>query len=384
MVLSFDDIVNAARAKTGGLPDPDIDSWQEGLDILLRDHNRLDLLTERGVQVMTTRYVDALASRMQVDEFMRRNPAVAQTPIERPVFILGLVRTGTTLTSNLMASDPANRSLLRWEAYNVVPPAAPGTLKTDPRCLTELARDAAVLKASPNIGAAHWEPADGPTECVNMLAQDFRSIMWTAMTSVPTYADWVLFCNQSTAYEHRKRVFQILQTTNPGRWVLKMPSDSVFIPWIFKTFPDARVIWTHRDPFAATASSFTMRSNIRPVLQTDMDLAYMRGKWPVQLGLHTRRPMELARERPDDIYNLYYDDLVTDPLAALRKVYGWLGWEWTAAAETGMQGWLSENPQGRYGKHSYSLAQWGLTKKDLMPYFADYLKVHPVATGQEA
>jgi hypothetical protein len=383
MALTFDGIVDAARAKTGGLPDPDINSWQEGLDMLLHDHNKIGLLTERGVQVMTNRYVDALASRMQVDEFMRQNPAVAAAPIERPVFILGLVRTGTTLTSNLMASDPANRSLLRWEAYKVVPPAAPGALKTDPRCLAEIAQDKAVLETNPNIGAAHWEPADGPTECVNMLAQDFRSVMWTAMTSVPTYADWVLFCNQSTAYAHRKRVFQILQTTNPGRWVLKMPSDSLFIPWIFKTFPDARVIWTHRDPFVASASSFAMRSNIRPVLQTDMDVNYMRCKWPVQLGLHTRRPMELARERPDDIYNLYYDDLVTDPLAAMRKVYGWLGWEWTDAAASGMQNWLTDNPQGRYGKHSYSLAQWNLSKKDLTPYFADYLREYPVATGKE-
>jgi hypothetical protein len=384
MTLTFDAIVDAARVKAGGLPNPDIDSWQEGLEILLRDHNKLGLLTPRGVQIMTSRYVDALASRMQVDEFFRQNPAVAATKIERPVFILGLVRTGTTLTSNLMASDPANRSLLRWEAYKVVPPAAPGALKTDPRCLAEMAQDKAVLEANPNIGAAHWEPADGPTECVNMLAQDFRSVMWTAMSSVPTYSDWVLFCDQSTSYAHRKRVFQILQTTNPGRWVLKMPSDSLFIPQIFKTFPDARVIWTHRDPFAATASSFKMRSNIRPVIQTDMDLPYMLGKWPMQLGLHTRRPMELARERPDDIYNLYYDDMMADPLKTMEKVYNWLGWEWTAAAQSGMQGWLDENPQGRYGKHSYSLAQWGFSKKDLLPYFSDYLRAYPVATAQEA
>jgi hypothetical protein len=382
--MTFDEIVDAARAKTGGLPDPDISSWQEGLEMLLYDHAKQNLLTEWGKQSMTNRYVMALASRMQVDEFMRRNPHVVDAPIERPVFILGLVRTGTTLTSHLMGADPANRSLLRWEAYNVVPPAAPGALKTDPRCVAERKVDEEVLKHNPKGAAMHFEPADGPTECVNMLAQDFRSMMFTAMTSVPTYADWVLFCDQSTSYAHRKRVFQILQTTNKGRWVLKMPSDSVFIPWIFKTFPDARVIWTHRDPFAACASSFSMRSHSRPIFQKDVDLPYMRCKWPVQLGLHCRRPMELARERGDAMYNLYYDDLVADPLAALKKVYAWLDWDWSADAEQGMQGWLAENPQGRFGKHSYSLAEWGMTRRDLEPYFADYLKVHPVATSREA
>jgi Sulfotransferase family len=382
--MKFEEIVSAARAKTGGLPDPDVDSWQEGLQMLLYDHVKQDLLSERGRQIMTGRYVNALATRMRVDEFMRQNPAVAQTPVERPVFILGLVRTGTTLASNLMASDPANRSLLRWEAYNIVPPAAPGALTSDPRCVAEKAQDEVMIKSNPKGVAQHFEPADGPTECVNLLAQDFRSMMFTAMTSVPTYADWVLFCDQSSSYAHRKRVLQILQTTNPGRWVLKMPSDSVFIPWIFKTFPDARVIWTHRDPFAATASSFSMRGNSRLIFQKDVDLPYMRSRFPIQLGLHTRRPLELARERPDVIYNLYYDELLSNPLAAMRKVYAWLGWDWTEAAAQGMQSWLAGNPQGRFGKHSYSLAEWGFTRKDLEPYFADYLRVHPVADSVEA
>lgn len=384
IAMKFDDIVNAARVKTGGLANPDVDSWQEGLEILLHDHVKQDLLTERGWQIMTGRYTNALATRMAVDEFMRQNPAVAQTPITRPVFILGIPRSGTTLVSNLMASDPANRSLLRWEAYNVVPPAAPGALKSDPRCLAEKATDDAMIKGNPKGVAMHFEAADGPTECVNMLAQDFRSIMFAAMTSVPTYADWVLFCDQTSSYAHRKRVFQILQTTNPGRWVLKMPSDSVFVPYIFKTFPDARVIWTHRDPFAATASVFSMRGHSRQIFQKDKDLPYMQSRFPLQLGLHTRRPMELARERPDDIYNLYYDDMVSDSMAAIRKIYAWLGWDWTPEAAGGMNNWLAENPQGRFGKHGYTLSESGFTKKDLIPYFADYLKTYPVATNVEA
>ena len=92
----------------------------------------------------------------------------------------------------------------------------------------------------------------------------------------------------------------------------------------------------------------------------------------------------MSRERPQDIYHLYYDDLVRDPLAQMKKVYAWLGDEWTGAAQTGMQSWLEANPQGKFGKHSYSLSQWGFSKKDLEPYFSDYLREHPVATSVEA
>ncbi len=383
MAFTFDDVVNAARAKSSA-PDPNSSSWREGLEILVRDHLKEDALTERGWGIIKNRYVDALATRMQVDDHLRQQPAVAQAPVKRPVFILGMPRTGTTMVSYLMNTDTANRSMLRWEAYNVVPPAAPGELKTDPRCLAEVARDEAMLKANPTVGATHWETGNGPTECVHLVAQDFRSLMFAVLSVTPTYHDWILFCDMATAFEHRKRVLQILQTNNSGRWVLKMPSDSLFIRQLFRTFPDARVIWTHRDPYAAFASSMSMRGRSRPMFNKDAGLDYMRERFPLQLALHLARPLDLSRERPDDIFNVYYDDLVADPLAQMRKIYRWLGDEWTDSTEVGMQGWLRENPQGRYGPHQYSLEQWGFSKRELVPYFSDYLKVHPVATSKEA
>src|SRR5438094_660551 len=143
--MTFDEIVDAARAKTGGLPDPDSDSWREGLEILLRDHAKADILSERGQASMKSRYVDALATRMHVDDYIRQHPEVAEAPVERPVFILGMPRTGTTMVSYMMDADPANRSLLKWEAYEGVLPAAPGALRSDPRCLAEKAKDDALL-----------------------------------------------------------------------------------------------------------------------------------------------------------------------------------------------------------------------------------------------
>jgi len=383
MTSIFEEIVNAAHEKSGA-PLPDIDSWREGLEILLNDHAREKSLTERGEQRMRNRYADILAARMKVDDYVRKNPTVVNAPVKRPVFILGLPRTGTTMISYLLAADPETRSLLRWEPYNGVPPAEPGALKTDPRCIAEVAKDEAMLKAAPNVAAAHWESGDGPTECVHLVAQDFRSIMLAVLSVTPTYHDWILFCDMASAFAHRKRVLQILQSTNPGRWVLKMPSDSVFIRQLFKTFPDAKVIWTHRDPYAAFASSISMRGQSRAMINKDSGLEYMRQKFPIQLAFHAARPLAVSRERPDDVYHLYYDDLVADPLAQVRKIYRWLGDEWTEATESGMRGWLKENPQGRHGRHSYSLSQWGFSKKDLEPYFSDYLKVHPVATGREA
>jgi hypothetical protein len=380
--MKLDEILNAAREKTQ-VADPESDSWREGLEILLRDHDVANVLTERGRTLLKSRYVEALASRMVVDDYIRRRPEIAKARVKAPVFILGMPRTGTTMVSYLMDADPANRSLLKWEAYNVAPPAEPGGLRTDPRCLAEKVKDEAIIRANPKGVSLHFEAGDGPTECVHLVAQDFKSLMLAVLSTTPTYHDWILFCDMTSAFAHRKRVLQILQSTNPGRWILKMPSDSLFIRTLFATFPDAKVIWTHRDPFAAVASSLSMRGQSRPMFNKDADVTYMRERFPLQLGLHAMRPLEMGRERPNDIYNLYYDDLIRDPIAQMKQVYAWLGDAWAPTTESGMRAWLAANPQGRFGKHSYSLAQWGLTRKDLAPYFSDYLKAHPVATSVE-
>jgi hypothetical protein len=378
--MTLDDILSAARESTR-LPDPDQESWREGLEILLRDHAKADVLTERGWGMVKERYTKALATRMRVDEFIRRNPQVTKAPVKRPVFILGMPRTGTTMASYLMDADPANRSLLKWEAYDITPPAAPGALRTDPRCLVEKAKDELNIKSNPEGAAQHFETGDGPTECVHLLAQDFKSLMLAVITNTPIYHDWLLFCDMMSAFVHRKRVLQILQSTNSGRWVLKMPSDALFVRTLFATFPDAKVIWTHRDPYAAFASSMSMRAEARPIFNKDAGVSYMRERFPLQLALHLTRPLEIRRDQPNDVYDLYYDDLVTDPLAQMRKIYAWLGDPWTDAAQIGMRAWLKENPQGRFGQHRYSLSQWGFTKQDLEPYFSDYLREHRVATS---
>jgi hypothetical protein len=378
--MILDDILNAARAATG-LPDPERDSWREGLEILLRDHARADVLSERGRGILKARYTEALSTRMRVDDYIRRQPSVVQAPVARPVFILGMPRTGTTLVSNLFDADTANRSLLKWEAYNVTPPAAPGELRSDARCLAEKVKDELVIKSNPKGVAQHFEAGDGPTECVHLLAQDFKSLMYAVLSSTPTYHDWLLFCDMSPAFEHRKRVLQILQSTNPGRWVLKMPSDSLFIRTLFAIFPDAKVVWTHRDPYAALASSMSMRANSQAIFNRTTDIAYMRERFPLQLASHLARPLEVCRQRPNDFYHVYYDDLVAAPLAQMKKLYAWLGDAWTASTESGMNAWLQANPQGRFGQHRYSLSEWGLSKQDLDCYFSDYLRVHPVATS---
>jgi len=167
-----------------------------------------------------------------------------------------------------------------------------------------------------------------------------------------------------------------LQSTNSGTWVLKMPSDAVFIDALVETFPDARLIWTHRDPVTAFASSMNMRGTSTRIFNQDIPRDYMAEKFPAQLAAHVLRPLRFAQQHPDRLYHLYYKEVMRDPIAAMQAIYSWLGEDWLPATETGMQRWLAENPQNKFGRHEYALEDWGLTAPQVTESVADYLAVH--------
>src|SRR4029077_1650851 len=126
---------------------------------------------------------------------------------------------------------------------------------------------------------------------------------------------------------------------------------SLFIRTLFTTFPDAKVIWTHREPYSTLASSMSMRSTSQAIFNKQPDTTYMRERFPLQLAMHLSRPLEVSRERPNDVFHVYYNDLMLEPLAQMKKIYAWLGDAWTDSAETAMRRWLADNPQGRFGQH---------------------------------
>src|ERR1044072_2302592 len=129
--LVADQLIETARKETG-LDRFDSDSFREGLDILIADTNAI-AMSESGAARHQASLVKLLADRLKTTDYLARRPELLERRIERPVFVFGIPRTGTTLLSNLLACDPARRSPLTWEIDDPVPPATSATLKTDPR-----------------------------------------------------------------------------------------------------------------------------------------------------------------------------------------------------------------------------------------------------------
>lgn len=371
-----DDVLHQAQEQTG-LEDLDSDSWREGLGIVLEEIED-PRESDGGRAMVLDRAVKALANRLRVEDYARQHPEVRDEVIERPLFIMGMPRTGTTAASYLLAQDPARRSLLKWEAADTVPPATTETLHTDPRCVRMKEEDEVILELIAQSGMAvpHWEDADGPTECMFLHEQDFKGLLWDSFTPSTRYAEWIMQTDVTSAYEYEKLVLQILQSTAPGRWSLKMPSHSVHIETLLSVFPDAQLVWAHRDPYTATGSLCNLLKLPSSMTLTEegFDPAYLGQNCKHQMREHVMRPLA-ARERigDDRFFHLHYADLMRDPIAVMRDLYDWTGDTLSADVEASMQAWLADNPQHKLGVPEYSLDQYGLSVAELEPAFAEYL-----------
>lgn len=376
--LVVDEIINEAQRMTG-LTDFDGRHYREGLEILVADINKD---TERPAEFVARNrgmILKALGDRLQVVHALSQRPELLERQVERPVFVFGIPRTGTTLLSNLLAVDPARRSPLTWELDNPVPPPTAELLYTDPRALAALEAERAMQAAHPGVNRIYRMSAIFPFECVSILAHDFRTVMQESWGKLPGFRDFLFTADMTPAYEYHKKFLQLHQADAPGIWNLKMPSHALYLETLLKIYPDARLVWTHRDPFTATASFCSIIAAGHANFAGRIDYDWIGENMPWQAREHANRAMDArARIGDDRIIDIHYAELMRDPMTTMHKLYKALGDVLTPEAETAMQGWLKLNPQGMFGRHEYRLAEYGLSKEKLEPYFERYLSQYDI------
>ncbi len=375
--LVLDELVDAAQKATG-LHKFDSDSYREGLGILLADANKVNY-PDAGLERFRAAVTGSLVNRLKTTEYLEQRPELLKRPIERPVFVFGIPRTGTTLLSNLLAADPGRRSPLTWEIEEPVPPPTSATLYNDPRALVRLDAERKLLAARPDVGKYYRFSAIYPNECMFFIAHDFKALIWEGRGKLPNYRDWLFQTDLTSTYAYHKRFLQLLQADAPGVWNLKQPSHGLWLETLLKTYPDARLIWTHRDPLTATGSFCSLMKMGAGAFGLEPDMQWIGSNYSWQAVEHADRIMN-SREKlgHDRIIDVHYADLMRNPIPVMRKLYQSLGDAFTAEAENGMTAWLADNPQDKFGKHEYKLAQFGLTPETVRGMFERYLAQYDV------
>jgi len=377
--LAADALIEEAQQATG-LQEFDSDSFREGMDVFLADVIE-GKPPETAVERIRQSTVANLACRLKIADYLKTNPELLQRPIERPVFVFGMPRTGTTLLSNLLATDPSRRSPLTWEIDEPVPPASSDTLTTDPRALARLEQERQMLAANPEMGKYYRSSAIYPNECVYFMAHDFKTLMLESRCRTLKYRDWLFSTDMTSAYEYHKRFLQVLQANAPGNWNLKMPSHSLWLETLLKVYPDARLVWTHRDPLTALGSFCSIIALSHRAFTAGATPEWIGENCLWQAQEHANRIMDFRDKFGEDrIVDVHYADLTNNPVETMRKLYSGLGDEFTPAVEASMQSWLDDNPQNKFGKHEYKLGQYGLSPESVAPAFERYVSRYEVET----
>ena len=382
-VLSVESLVEQAQSRAGP-GEFESRSFEEGLAVLSESINHCDQITLSGRERLEGLIVDHLVRRLTIDGYLAGHPDAAAAPIDKPVFVMGMPRTGTTAVINLLACDPARRTVLRWTLEEPVPPPTADGLYTDPRCVAALKRQQRALDeglAGTNI---RFEWADSPAECVHVMNHDFKAMQWEASAPMPAYTEFIYSCDMTSAYTLHRRYLQVLQHRAPGPWALKGPSHALWLPTLLTIYPDARLVWTHRDPCTVVASLCSLMANAHRRNCAEADLEYLSQNVPAGLVEHVQRPMALLDDIGDRIHHMQYANLVGGEIDAMRGLYAWLGDELTPAVEARMRGWLNQRRQARLGKHRYALEDFGLERAAIASLFADYIDlfdVPPEAAG---
>jgi hypothetical protein len=366
-------IIAKARAATGlhDLGDP---SAVEALALLTRATQEEAELSETGAQRWHGFIVANLIIRLRIVDYLKTHPELLERPIDKPMFVFGLPRTGTTLTINLLSTDPARRCLLRWEAHTLtpVPPARAGELRSDPRYHAEQKKIAKTL-ALPHIAAIHHEDADSPTECQSAMSPTFCSQVYDAQIDIPSYRKWFLSTSYLPALRFHKQFLQVLQENNAGRWTLKNPWHPLYLDDLTTVYPDAQLVMTHRDPAESVASACSLIRHLRSTLTDNLSVRDIAEQLLETFDLMIARQNAYRDDHGERaIYDLQYNDLLRDPIGQMRNLYSHFEEPFTPRAEAAMRAQLNANPQGKHGKHSYSLQEFGLCKTDIRKRYREY------------
>lgn len=307
------------------------------------------------------------------------HPEIAEVGIDRPVFILGLPRCGTSILHALIGADPAVRTPLQWEVAAPSPPPEAATFATDPRADGFDAYVAAnftgawadVLKAHP-IGARI------PQECGMILETAFQGINPTMLFGLPGYYQWYRQADTRFGYQVHKMWLQHLSWKNPrARWVLKVQEHAYHLPALLAAYPDAVLVQPHRDPVTVMASISRLIEVIRCVSFARIDRAAL-GQELLQLW-HDGQVASMAwrQANPDvKVLDLRFRDIVADPVAAVRQVYAHAGMDFGRATQEAVAGWWAANPSDKHGQHRYELADYGLTRAQVETVYADYIETY--------
>lgn len=369
--LSVEAITTAAFAK-GPPPADDDGDWREGLEVYLTAARQEGQLNALGLRGMAGTAIGRLQARLAIAAALARRPETRDRTIDRPIFIIGGWRTGTTLLQRLMSALPDLRGLRPAEL------SAPWMFAG----LDAAAREALIASGevahrrlhtlNPTMASIHPSGARLEEECVLAMGTDFRNWGFTSTLRCPSYADWLLTQDFAGAYRRYADILRLLQDDSGARWLLKAPAHTAELPALLAAFPDATIVHLHRDVVQTITSGASLFAVFRSTYSDAVAAAEV-GRYQLDTtALWFERAMAARDAHPGArVIDIAFTDLAADPVGTARAIRAACDLPWTAACDEAAAARLAElNTQ--HGAHRYAPADFGLDPDEIRERFAGY------------
>jgi Sulfotransferase family len=308
-------------------------------------------------------------------EFERRErltPAVLRRPIERPIFITGMPRSGSTFLHRLLVRDPAVSAPLSWRLVHPHPSSA-GRLGESLNRARVQAQFYLMRLLAPELNSLHEVAAGEPEECTDITAQVFQSLRYDSVYRVPSYQSWLQRHGHVEAYRFHKRFLQHLDAQAPGRrWILKSPDHVFALEDIRSVYPDAHWVFIHRDPVAVLASVARLTEVLRRPFAHHVDLGEIGRQVCASWLDGAQRMMRAAAADGGAILHLHYREIVADPPRAVQRLFRHGGHASSGDAAQRMRQWLGSRTNRRHRPRRYDLGSFGLDPGELRAQFKPY------------
>jgi hypothetical protein len=373
--LSLEKLLQTACDNTG-LSDFGEDDFRTPLAMLLKGLEQEANLSLLGRIMAKTDLVHTLENRLGFVALFKQHPEIAAQKIERPIFVVGPPRSGTTIFHDLLVMDPDNRVPLTWETARPLPPPEAATYHSDPRIALAQADLDQVDKLLPEFKKMHPMGAKRAQECVTMTSHDFTSMIYLVQYFVPSYDRWVCENDMRSALKWHRRFLQVLQWKKPGkRWALKSPQHLWHLQHIHREYPDALFVQTHRDPVKIVISTSNLAATLQCMASDRVDLHKVTRYYAHALaqGYNNTVAYRKSGMIPENqVVDLYFRDFMADQVGTVRRAYEHFGMTLTDSTAAAMQSFLDDNPADKHGKHLYSLANTGMQEAELRALFTEY------------
>ncbi|GAB2652760.1 sulfotransferase [Prescottella soli] len=349
------------------------DEYLEGLRVLLDSFEREADLTPHGKVIARKMIVGALTGRLISEAAFARYPEHVDVAVERPIFVSGITRTGSTALQRLLSADPGHQGVEMWlaEAPQPRPAREKWAENADFRRADAFYRSR--QQNEPDLMKVHFMGAEEAEECWRLLQQTMLSISFECVSYIPTYSKWLAQQDWTATYARYKKNLQLIGLNDPGRrWVLKSPSHVFAIDEIMKVFPDALFIRTFRDPRTSMASTFSLAEQGKHDMSNAFDRPAI-GRTQLDLWARGSENFTRARARynPDQFVDVDYRDFVADPIGTVESIYTRFALPFTDAARSAVQAAHQESlGSHRAPSHRYSLDDFGVTAEEVEARFA--------------